>query len=204
MTLADISMSSAMASGHSKPAKRKVCIDAGDYLIRTITADDASDRWAAWMADPEVANMLNAPVRTMTKDEITNYIRTFDQRSNLLWGIFDKRTGSQIGFFTINADYDRSQGVVNLLIGDAEHRNRGALSMIRAYFARYFFETLGLKTMMATALEHNQIIINTLIKGGWRVDKVLKHHVTSHADGSKLDLWLMSLSRDTWRARFAA
>ncbi len=53
--------------------------------------------------------MLNAPVRTMTKDEITNYIRTFDQRSNLLWGIFDKRTGSQIGFFTVNADYDQTE-----------------------------------------------------------------------------------------------
>jgi RimJ/RimL family protein N-acetyltransferase len=190
-----------MADVRSKAAKRKVRIDAGDYLIRTVTPNDASDRWAAWMGDPEVANMLNAPVRTMTKDEITNYIRTFDQRSNLLWGIFDKRTGSHIGFFTINADYDRGQGLVNLLIGDAEHRNRGVLSMIRRHFAEYFFETLGLKTMMATALAHNQIIINTLIKGGWKVDKVLKHHVTSHVDASKLDLWLMSLSRDTWRAR---
>jgi RimJ/RimL family protein N-acetyltransferase len=190
-----------MANGHSKPPKRKVRIDADDYLIRTVTAEDASDRWAAWMADPEVANLLNAPVRTMTKDEITTYIKSFDQRSNLLWSIFDKRTGSHIGFFTVNADYDRSQGIVNLLIGEGEHRNRGVLSTIRAHFARYFFETLGLKTMMATALAHNQVIINTLIKGGWKVDKVLKHHVTAHADGSKLDLWLMSLSRDTWRAR---
>lgn len=190
-----------MADGHSKPTKRKLRIDAGDYLIRTVTADDASDRWAAWMADPEVAGMLNAPARTMTKDEIATYIKTFDQRSNLLLGIFDKRTGSHIGFFTVNADYDRNQGIVNLLIGDAEHRHRGVLSTIRRSFAAYFFETLGLKTMMATALAHNQIIINTLIKGGWKVDKILKHHVTSHADGSKLDLWLMSLSRDAWRAR---
>jgi RimJ/RimL family protein N-acetyltransferase len=190
-----------MANRDSKPTRRKVRIDVGDYLIRTVTADDASDRWAAWMGDPDVANMLNAPARTMTKDEITAYIKTFDQRSNLLWGIFDKRTGSHIGFFTVNADFDRSQGIVNLLIGEAEHRNQGVLSTIRRHFAKYFFETLGLKTMMATALAHNQIIINTLIKGGWKVDKVLKQHVTSHADGSKLDLWLMSLSRDTWRAR---
>ena len=145
--------------------------------------------------------MLNAPARRMTKDEITTYIQTFDQQSDLLWGIFEKRTGSHIGFFTVNADYDRSQGIVNLLIGQSEHRDRGVLSMIRRYFAEYFFETLGLKTMMATALAHNQVIINTLIKGGWKVDKVLEQHVTSHADASKLDLWLMSLSRDVWRAR---
>jgi len=190
-----------MADRHNKPPKKRVRIEAGDYLIRTITVDDASDRWAAWMADPEVANMLNAPVRSMTKDEIIAYIKTFDQRSDLLWGIFDKRSGSHIGFFTVKADYDRSQGIVNLLIGEAEHRNRGVLSTIRRHFAEYFFETLGLKTMMATALAHNQVIINTLIKGGWKVDKVLKQHATAYADGSKLDLWLMSLSRDTWRAR---
>jgi RimJ/RimL family protein N-acetyltransferase len=190
-----------MANGPNKPPKRKVRIDAGDYMIRTISLDDASDRWGSWMADPEVANMLNTPPRGMTKDEITAYIKTFDQRSDLLWGIFEKRTGSQIGFFTVNADYPRSQGIVNLLVGDAEYRNRGVLSVIRRHFAEYFFETLGLKTMMATALAHNQIIIDTLIKNGWKVDKVLERHVTAHSDGSKLDLWLMSLSRDTWRAR---
>jgi RimJ/RimL family protein N-acetyltransferase len=190
-----------MANMRTKAPKKKVRLDAGDYLIRTLVPEDASDRWAAWMADPEVMYMLNAPPRSMTRDDIASYIKTFDQRSDLLWGIFDKRTGAHIGFFTVHADYPRSQGVVNLLIGEPEYRNRGVLSIIRRHFAEYFFETLGLKTMMATALAHNQIIINTLIKGGWKVDKVLKQHVTAHADGAKLDLCLMSLTRDTWRAR---
>jgi RimJ/RimL family protein N-acetyltransferase len=185
-------MNPKLQESSAHPAVR---IDAGDYLIRTLTAADASERWAAWMADAEIANLLNAPPRHMS------YIKTFDQRVNLLLGIFEKRTESHIGFFTVNADYDRSQGIVNLLIGEAGHRNRGVLSMVRRYFAEYFFETLGLKTMMATALAHNQVIINTLIKGGWKVDKVLKQHLTSHADASQLDLCLMSLSRDVWRAR---
>src|SRR3974390_2647078 len=144
-----------MADGHIKPAKRKVRIDAGDYLIRTVTTDDASDHWVAWMLDPEVVYMLNAPARSMSKEEVTTYIKTFDQRSNLLLGIFDKRTGVHIGFFTVNADYVHSQGIVNLLIGEADYRNRGVLTVIRRHFAQYFFETLGLKTMMATALAHN-------------------------------------------------
>jgi RimJ/RimL family protein N-acetyltransferase len=190
-----------MADSQNKLAKRNVRIDAGDYLIRTITTDDASDRWAGWLADPEVANLLNAPPRQMSKDEIVSYIESFDQRSELLWGVFDQRSGLHIGFFTVSADYDRSRGLVSLLIGAAEYRNRGVLSVIRRHFAEYFFETLGLKTMLATALAHNQIIIDTLIKGGWKLDKILKHYATAHADGSKLDLCLMSLSRETWRTR---
>jgi RimJ/RimL family protein N-acetyltransferase len=153
------------------------------------------------MADPEVTYMLNTPPRRMTRAQIADYINTFDLRSNLLWGIFDKPTGRHIGFFTVQADYQRSQGIVNLLIGEPEFRNHGVLSTIRKQFAEYFFETLGLKVMMATALGRNQIIINTLMKAGWKVDKVMKQHTTSHDDGTKLDLYLMSLSRDTWRQR---
>jgi RimJ/RimL family protein N-acetyltransferase len=185
----------------NKPPKKKVWIEAGDYLIRTITPEDASDRWGTWMTDPEVARMLNAPVRTMSKDQISGYIKSFDQRSNFLWGIFDKRSGVHIGFFTLNADFVRSQGLVNLLIGEPEYRHYGILTTIRRYIAEYFFEILGLKLMMATALAHNEIIINTLTKAGWKIDKVLKQHVTAHADGAKLDLCLLSLSRDVWRAR---
>ena len=178
-----------------------VRIDAGDYLIRTLTKDDASDRWAAWIADPEVAKMLNAPTRALTKEEIKKYINRFDQQTKLLLGIFDKRTNLHIGFFSVDIDYRRSQGRINMLIGDAKYRHRGVLSMIRSYYLKYLFETLGLKKLTATALAHNQIIINLLIKRGWKVDNILKEHMRSHADGSKLDVWVMSLSRDAWRAR---
>jgi RimJ/RimL family protein N-acetyltransferase len=190
-----------MAAAHTSNAQTNVSIDAGEYLIRTLTADDASDRWAAWMADPEVRYSLNIAPRRMTRVEIANYIKTFDQRSSLLWGIFDKRTGTHIGFFTVQADYARNQGLVNLLIGEPGYRNHGVLSTIRRRFAEYFFETLGLRTMMATALARNEIIVNTLLKAGWTINQTLKQKVADHATGTKLDLCLLSLSRETWRAR---
>jgi RimJ/RimL family protein N-acetyltransferase len=190
-----------MAPGQAEIPKKNVYIDSRDYLIRTLAPEDASACWAAWMADPEVAYMLNVKPRSMTRREIADYITTFDQRSDLLWGVFDKQTGRHIGFFTVNADFAHSQGLVNLLIGEKEFRNHGVLSAIRRQFAGYFFETLGLKTMMATALARNEIIINTLLKGGWKIDRRLANHVAAHADGARLDLCLMSLSRETWRAR---
>ena len=191
----------AMAHGPTNIPKKKVRIDSGDFLIRTLVPEDASDRWAAWMADPEVQYALNAPPRSMTRVEIENYIKRFDQRSNLLWGIFDKRTRAHIGFFTVHADYARSQGIVNLLIGESEFRKHGVLSTIRKQFAEYFFETLGLQTMMASALARNEIIVNTLLKAGWTVDKILREHTIDHASQAKLDLYLLSLSRENWRKR---
>ena len=124
-----------MPSAAAKIPKKKVRIESDEYLIRTLTLDDASDSWAGWMSDPEVVHMLNAAPKQMTRSDIVNYIKSFNQRSDLLLGIFDKRSGTHIGFFTINADYVLSQGIVNLLIGDPAHRHHGVLSAVRRRFA---------------------------------------------------------------------
>jgi RimJ/RimL family protein N-acetyltransferase len=183
------------------PSSANVSIATDKYALRPLAESDASDRWAAWMSDLEVLRMLNAPPRSMTKADIVKYIRTFDQKAHQLLGVFDKPSGRHIGFFTIDVDGARGHGLVNLLIGEAEFRNHGVLSNVRRQFAEYFFENLGLKTMKATALSRNTIILDTLVKAGWVIDKTLPRHVRAHADGALLDLCLLSLSRDTWRVR---
>jgi len=183
------------------PSSADVRIATDKYVLRPLTESDASDRCASWMSDAEVTYMLNAPARSMTKADVAKYIKTFDQKTHLLLGVFDQQSGRHIGFFTIDVDGARSQGLVNLLIGEPEFRNHGVLSNVRRQFAEYFFETLGLKTMKATALSRNKIILDTLVKAGWVIDKTLPRHVRAHSDGALLDLCLLSLSRETWRAR---
>lgn len=177
-----------------------VRIDAGPYLIRTLTEDDASDRWAEWPADPEVAYFLNAPARRMTKSDIIDYIRGFDQRSRLLLGIFDKETGAHIGFVTFSIDFAASRGLANMLIGEREYRNRGVLTAIRRPIGEYLFETLGLQTMLASVLAHNRIVLDTLHKTGWVLERTLPQHVKSQSGDKMLDLCLLRYSREQWEA----
>ena len=182
-------------------SKIRVRIDAGEYMLRTLEEHDASARWAEWSADPELCHALNLAARKMTLGEIRSYIRGFDQISKLLWGVFDVKTEKHIGFFTIQADYERSRGLVNLLIGEPEYRNRRVLSTVRRPFAIYFFETLGLRTMMSTVLVRNEIIVKSHLKAGWHIELLLERHLVDQAGGPKLDVYLMALSRETWRAR---
>lgn len=191
-----------MTTSHTvKIPKKVVRIHCGEYLIRTIKEEDASDRWASWMSDPDAMYLLNSPARQWSKSDVVQYIRQFDQRMELLIGIFDKQSRTHIGVYTIRANYVESRGLINLLIGEPAYRNHGVLSAVRKGIAEYFFETLGLQTMMATALARNKVIVDTLLKAGWRLDQTLKQNVKSHADGAMLDLCLLSLSRETWRAR---
>jgi len=188
------------ASRRSKIAKKNISIDCGKYFLRSINVDDASDRWANWMADPEAVYMLNAPVRNMTKSDLIDYINRFDQSARLLLGVFEKQAGIHIGILTIEIDHRDGRFLVNMLIGEPEYRNKGVTNDITVPFRDYLFETLGLRKMMCTALARNHVIIHYLLKTGWTLDKTLKQHVKSHADGTMLDLCFFSQSRDDWRA----
>ncbi len=175
-------------------------VDCGNYFVRPLTIDDASERWATWMVDPEATSMLNAPVRSMTKADLVQYIKRFDQKAHVLNGIFEKQSGKHIGIIRTDIDYASGQCLINMLIGEPESRNHGVASELTVPCRDHVFETLGLKTMKATALARNKIVIHYMLATGWKLDKALKQHVKSHADGTMLDLCFFSLSRDDWRA----
>ena len=179
--------------------QKRVKIHSEKYLIRTIEAADASDRWAGWMSDPKVMHMLNMPVRSWKQADVVSYIKTFDQRSSLLLGIFEKQNGVHLGIFTVDINYAFSQFLVNLLIGEPEYRNRGVTSSITVPFREYFFETLGLNMAMASVLARNSAMIHYLLKSGWKLDQTLGRGAKSNQDGAMLDVCLFSLSRDAWR-----
>src|SRR5580704_12816675 len=60
--------------GRATPAPRQsiippkiVRIQSEKYLVRTIAADDASDRWAGWMGDPEAAPGPRGSLRSLDR-----------------------------------------------------------------------------------------------------------------------------------------
>ena len=178
-------------------------IEAGKYLIRTLLVEDASDRLAAWLSDPDVQYALNAPAKIWSKDEVVDYIKGFNQTSKLLLGIFEKSGALPIGIFTILINQQTGQGLINILIGDADYRNkgirtRGVLVGIGAPFYDYIFQTLGLTELLASALARNKIITNMLVNHGWTLDQTLHSHQKSNADGSMLDVCLYSLTARSW------
>jgi RimJ/RimL family protein N-acetyltransferase len=184
----------------AKIPKASVRIDCGRYLIRTIKAADASDRWASWMSDPEATHMLNAAPGSLQRADIVSYIKEFDQRAHLLLGIFEKKSGLHLGIFRIDIDHRTGRFLVFMLIGEPDYRNKGVTNEITVPFRDYFFETLGLNTMLATALSRNRVIIHYLIKSGWTLDETRERSVKSQSDGTMLDMCYFSITRDAWRA----
>jgi RimJ/RimL family protein N-acetyltransferase len=179
---------------------RIVRIDCGDYLLRTLTADDASDRWASWMSESKNLRLLNSAPKAMTRDDIAAYIKQFDQQSHLLIGIFEKQSGLHIGFFRLDIDHRLKRCLMFFLIGEQKYRHWRVTDNIRKPFQDYIFETLGLNTILATVLESNQAMIRYMLKSGWAFDKRSEQHIKSRTSETMLDLCFMHLSRDDWDA----
>lgn len=183
-----------------KYPKRKVDIDCGLYVLRTIAPEDATERWAHWMEDVEASEMLNAPRKAMSKDKLVTYIKSFDQRTKILIGIFEKATGLLLGFLRNDVNFETRQFLVAMIIGEPDYRNSGVTMAVTVPFRDYFFGTLGMEAMLATALSHNKPIIHYLYATGWTLDHTEPNAVKSHKGDGAFDLCYFSQTADGWRA----
>jgi RimJ/RimL family protein N-acetyltransferase len=188
----------------AQTASKPIHIDTPHLYMRTLTAADASERWAGWFDQPDVRLGLNLKAGRKTKADIVAYIATFDQRSNILLGIFDKANDLLVGLIDVEINWAIGRYLANTVVGEAEYRHRGVMLELSPPFREYFFEKVGLKVMTATVLATNKPIIGYLQKTGWTLNQTLKNHVRSHADGSPIDLCLYSITREAWNAWMAA
>jgi len=180
--------------------RKRVSFESEKYLVRTITGADASDRWAQWMSEPELAQALNLPERRWSKADVAIYIEGFDQRTVLLLGIFEKSSGRHMGFFTVDINPVTGQFISNMLIGEPEYRHIGVMMSLTVPYRDYFFETLGLKVALGSVLARNTAVIEYLRKTGWQLDRTIKGGAKSRRGGEPLDICLFSQSREAWRA----
>lgn len=188
-----------MTATHSQTrVPATITIDTPNYVVRTLTLDDATEQWGAWFADPEVRIALNMPNRPQTKADMQAYIRGFDQENKILLGIFDKTNGLLVGILANYIDWKNGNFACNTVVGEPGYRSRGVMMDVTPPFRDYFFGTRGLKVMTATALASNRAIRAYLEKTGWTLDRVLQGHVKSHTDGSPLDLCSYSITADAW------
>jgi len=181
----------------SKKVGRFYC---GRLAVRTLRIQDATDRMTAWLSDPEALEILNVPARRLTKTDIANHIRGFDQRTHLLGGIFDRSNNMLVGILQLDIDYRLNRALVNLLIGEPAYRNLGVTTEIFIPALDYGFINFGIDVMVANVLLRHSTLVRYLMKTGWKMDPKAKGQIKSAVDGTMLDVQTFTLSRSDWNA----
>lgn len=170
----------------------------GRFVVRAVRSQD-TDRMTAWLSDPEALEVLNLPARRLTKTDVANYVRSFDQRTHLLGGIFDRSNNVLVGILQLHIDYRLNRALVNLLIGEPAYRNLGVTTEIFIPALDFGFINFGIDVMVATVLQRHSILVRYLMKTGWKMDPKA-NKIKSAVDGSMLDVQTFTLSRDDWNA----
>jgi RimJ/RimL family protein N-acetyltransferase len=188
------------SSRAQRPGKKEVWFNCGRYFLRTIKREDASDRWAEWLADPWTTHVLNTSPMKIGKSGIADYIKQFDQRSRLLLGIFERGTRLHVGFIRFDIDYAASEALVSAAIGEAEHRNSGATTVVFVPALGYLFDTVGIAKVRASVLERNDTTLSYLQKLGWQKNPAPETPIRSATDGTLLERWSLSWTREGYLA----
>ena len=149
---------------------RTIRLETPHYVVRTIEPSDANESWQHWMEDPAAARNLNALPNERTADQIRDYIQRFDRITAHLLGIFDRMgptEGRLVGIRAIYVDPKSREFIVNVLIGEADARNKGARTESRDVMYRYFFETMGLACATCSVMATNAAVLKVMDDNGW-------------------------------------
>lgn len=170
------------------------------FVLRSLSPEDASERWARWSGDVETMAMLNLPPRAGTVEDLRRYIGSFDGRHRVLLGIFAKADGAHVGIYTARLDHDHHTVTYNLLVGEREWRRRHVHSETRVALNDFFFEVVGVEKAAATVRADNHPVVFNLLRGGWTLEGHLRRHARSPDDGRRVDLYQFGLLREDWHA----
>jgi len=144
--------------------------------------------------------MLNSPAVKLTKDDVVKYLKSFDQRSHLLLGIFERSSSLHIGITRLDIDYGSGVALINILIGDKDYRHKGVASTIAMPCIDYFFRNPNLNAIKANVLARNNIVLQFMTAMGWRFDPAPSRQIRSASDNSMLEVQTLTLSREAWSA----
>jgi len=139
------------------------------FVLRTLSPEDASPRWAEWLNDPVSALMLNVPPRVVTAEQLRDLISAVDQYEKLLLGIFVLGSNRHIGVVRFRFIDQRKRVIPGVLIGETEWRNTGALHEVANAVGTYLFETFGLEAIVARVPEHNTLMRKYLEDREWQL-----------------------------------
>lgn len=183
------------------PPAPPVKLETKNYIVRTLTPQDASDNWLGWARDPEIMKPINTPVMEMKREQLQNYIRTFDRRTRYVFGIFDKKTSEHVGFYQLKVSPLQRTVTFNVLIGEKSHWGRNAVLETREVLLDFFFEQRGIEKAIGMPLVRNFPMIYNYNAQGWEMEGLLRGHCRSASEDKRLDQYQFGLLRSAWRAR---
>ena len=170
------------------------------YEVRTLRAEDASERYLSWYLDPKVMHPQNAPTARLTMDELRAHIAGFDRQKSHLLGIFDPAKKLHVGCYILNIQPQHRIARIHIMIGDEAYRNRGVATETTTGLIDHLFASRGIEKVVVQVLTSKIGFNRVMEKIGMRVEGHLKGEVIASGGSGRLDQVLYGILKKEWPA----
>lgn len=145
--------------------------------FRTLTENDASERYCKWLNDPTVNKYLET--RKATIESLKKYINEKNEAENCLFlGIFDKKYHNHIGNIKLEPiDYKNNRATFGILIGDKDYWGKSIGEEAAKLLVDYAFEKLDIRTIDLGVISENKPAIRLYEKVGFKIVDIEKNKV---------------------------
>jgi len=193
---------SAATTAPSERRPRTMSAETAHFTLRTLEVGDATDSVCNWLMDARSQANLNALPRRFSIDELRAYVASFDRVTSHIVGIFEKEGGRLVGIRAAYIDRERSEAILNILIGEADARSKGAQHESRYAMHNFVFEDLDIQSLCSTVVATNTYMLDLLARTGWVCERKSAKQRAS-GDGT-VELHHFRLTREAWRSTYAA
>jgi len=171
------------------------------FLLRTLRAEDATQTFLDWLADPEVMAPLNRQPSRLTAERLARTIVACDGINSHQIGIFERGTGRHIGNYAIEVDRGDWTATFNVMIGDKAYWGKKVVLETRAALLDHFFAERFIEKAIGLPPARNIPSVYNYKAQGWRLEGVLKGQLKSQLGEGRLDQYQFALLKDEWQAK---
>lgn len=198
--LSSSSASAAYATPAADNQPRPIHLSTERFVLRSLRADDASQDYMNWLADPEIMKPYNGPLVRVSREQLAGYIESHNNVWNFLIGIFERQSGRHIGNYVAIVDRKNRRVETHVYIGDKAFWGSKVVLETRAALLDHFFFERGIEKATGGPAARNFPAIFNYKAQGWRLEGILKGHLKSQFDEGRLDIYQFALLRDEWLA----
>ena len=159
------------------------------------------DRFVAWYADPEIAELLRHDLSPLSPARARSYFDSIILPSSArgtCWAIHERSTGALIGTTAVTDIQGNRTCLFRIVIGEKHLWGRGYGTEATSLVAAEAFESLGLDEVRLEVFLHNPRAQRAYQRVGFRETGRHVEWIAPHR--RQLDVLEMALSRDDWMA----
>lgn len=146
------------------------------FILRTLTVDDATERYSGWFEDDAVSSYVVSAKSAHRVADLRAYIEARAGREDVLFfGIFTRDNMEHIGNIKYEPINVRGRyAVMGMLIGDPAWRGKGVAEEVITASAEWLRRNFGITEIILGVSRDNPSAIKAYEKAGFKPEKSRK------------------------------